>query len=593
MALFLQYIYFVLMINGEPWFSIPLKLTTNNEHFVSKMSFGKPIKFSLDIIMDTGSGSFHIYRHAQNNLTKYDITPYDTESFECICQIIDYSLNSPQSSYLIDINDTWYQYKEFDINNESNYEYKSYLDGCPLFNETTCNEWGELCKFDNVWIYRDDINDKDEQCALNETLCIGQVCAAKGSYGLLINGETATFKCDNNCYSGIDIIKFDDIDYIDYINNDNYIPYIYADTIIIDSKDHNISLFKNESWSDGVLGLVYDYHQQTSFWQILGIKEEHSVLIAFDSLKGFIDIGNISKEYESLIDYSENIWWNATYHYFYIYQLSICNIDIFDILNIGSYYLAMIDTGATCLTLPPEIFDLLFKYIPYSFICNGNQTFCYISNEIKNDDLNKFDSFPMLSFKLNENDNNNNNVFYVSLKDLIIELSNDKEIKYCIERGKHSINDISECTPNPKKQQGSHDCTGNGIIIFGTKVLQSLYTILDYPNKRVGFANNLISNYTNIEYNIANNQNCKLMNDKLCIGNDIFNYTLNKCQSGKLQCEKYWGWTYNKDTHFCVLQTWLYSIIPIIWILIIILLFLFIKFKLWIDKNIYYTAIKV
>merc|ERR1711933_455533 len=134
------------------------------------------------------------------------------------------------------------------------------------------------------------------------------------------------------------------------------------------------------------------------------------------------------------------------------------------------------------LTLPPEIFDLLFKYIPYRFECNGNQTFCYIPNGIE--DIDNYEEFPMLSFKLNLN---NNNIFYISLKDLIINLSGDIGTRYCIERGKHSISGISRCTPDPQQQgqnKGNSDCTSSGIIIFGTKVLHSLYTIFDFPNKR-------------------------------------------------------------------------------------------------------------
>lgn len=565
--------------------------------------------------MDTGSGSFHIYQHSQNNVSKNNIIPYDTDTFKCVCQSVTVNSTNPSEAYLYELNDTWYQYQENTItftNNVTNITNKTietsskqYLEGCPSFNETLCNNWGEQCSFAQAWIYHDD----EQQCinhkgTKNETstpnICFEKTCQARRySYGLVINGEHVEFKCNDNCYSGIDIIKFEGVineDYQNIYNDNHYIPYVYADIIDLNSGGHNVSIFTNESWSDGLVGLTYDYNQATSFWQVLGINEQHTALIAFDTLRGYIDVGNVSSDYlsntnENLIDYSESIWWTATYHYFYIYELTVCNIDIFDVLDIGSYYLVMIDTGATCLTLPPEIFDLLFKYIPYSFICNGNQTFCYISSDINEDDLDKYESFPMLSFKLNANNNDQSQTFYISLKDLIIKLSEDKETKYCIERGNNSIKKIGECSPD-RTTGGNHDCTSKGIIIFGTRVLTSLYTIFDFPNKRVGFANNLITNYSRNEYNIANDGNCNMIQMN-CSGDDVFNYSLNKCESGANECNVYWGWSYNEDTHYCVLQSWLYGIIPIVWLFIMTILLLFVKFKVWVDQHVYYTAIKV
>eukprot|EP01084_Bolivina_argentea_P107808 192722_1 len=599
----------------EPLYSIPLKFTANNEHFVTTMSFGLPITFYLDIIMDTGSGKFHIYNNKHNNISNNNIITYNTNSFQCICQTMN-AKNKNDNSYLISLNDTWYDYQKIIINTSNNSgnimnneSYKSFLPGCPLFNKTFCNIYGEQCMWTDVTIYYND----DDECSGSNNMdeysnntCQRETCSiSNNGYSLIINGETVSFQCNENCYSGIDKISFKDID-ID-IGIINYVPYVYADTIILNNKDHNISLFNNESWADGTLGLVYDYNQQTSFWQILGINEQHSLLLAFDSLKRKIDIGNISDIYinngKNKIDYSENIWWNTDYHYFYIYSLSICNINLFNVLNIGSYYLAMIDTGAACLTLPPEIFDLLFKYIPSGFQCNANQTFCYISKDINDNEINNVNKFPMISFKLNLNNNtyDNSNVFYISLKDLILINDDDIYNKYCIEKGKNSINKIDKCTPDPQSSNSNsnsnsnnnnRDCTRSGIIIFGTKVLKSLYTILDYPNKRVGFANNKISNYTYDMYQTINNNVCNVIETN-CIGDDILNLTENTCQSGLDKCSLYWAWTYDPITHYCVLQSWIYGVIPIVWIFIIIILLIFVKFKMWIDVNVQYTAIKV
>ena len=151
----------------------------------------------------------------------------------------------------------------------------------------------------------------------------------------------------------------------------------------------------------------------------------------------------------------------------------------------------------------------------------------------------------------------------------------------------NEINEINSCNPNNNKQ-----CTPKpkGIIIFGTKVLKSLYTIFDYKNKRIGFANNLITNYTKKLYKNINKKSC--IPHSICNGDDIFNITYNKCDINK-QCKKYWAWTYNINTHDCVLKKWVYATIPIIWIIIMIILLIIIKFQMWIDNHISYTAIKV
>merc|ERR1712228_105559 len=170
--------------------------------------------------------------------------------------------------------------------------------------------------------------------------------------------------------------------------------------------------------------------------------------------------------------------------------------------------------------------------------------------------------------------------------DLVIELRDDQGINYCIERGQNSMSRIDECSLERS------ECTSNGLIIFGTKVLNSLYTILDFPNRRVGFANNVISGYTQQIYESVNDELCMEIVTE-CIGDDVLNKTKNECQSGKDGCELYWGWTYNADTHACVLYAWLYAMIPLVWIVVMALLLIFVRFKMWIDHNVYYSAIKV
>merc|ERR550525_1327361 len=134
----------------------------------------------------------------------------------------------------------------------------------------------------------------------------------------------------------------------------------------------------------------------------------------------------------------------------------------------------MIDTGATCLTLPPEIFDVVFKYIPFVLDCNENSTLCYIDPELEpngdDEDSNRFNTFDtwnvedfgVFSFRMSHNGAR----MFIPIIDLIIALEGDSGTRYCIERGTYSSSGIGHC-----HIEDLWECTRSGLIIFGTKAL--------------------------------------------------------------------------------------------------------------------------
>jgi len=596
----LSHLWFISTAHANPMFSIPLKFTSNNEHFVATVSFGSPRSFSLDVILDTGSANFHIYPHSNNNLTTHSISPPDTASFRCICQRM---LYSDPNGFLFEDNSTWLQYQNVD--NASSIT--PFLSGCPVFNESTCTLWGEQCWFATVRVHHDDV---DEDCAAdqvvddgalslnatnstNDGFCRETVCKAiPGNHTLIINDEHAKFECAEHCYSGIDVVSFLGVA---SEGSGQFVPYVFADRLIVDGRDHNISLFRHESWADGLLGFVYDFERRTSLWQVLGVGEQHSVTMAFDSLAAQLDVGGLSDFYSgddaaAAVEYSESIWWDVGYHYFYLYALTICGVDLLDAVGLGGHYLAMIDSGAMCLTLPPEIFDVVFKYVPFGWDCNENSTFCYIDPAVDGHQSATFDAedFAMFSFRMSVD----GEALFISLRDLVVALEGDSVgSRYCVERGPNSVAHITECQI-VGKNGGHSPCTNSGIIIFGTKALRSLYSVLDFPSKRVGFANNVLSGYSQETYDRANANVCK-KRLRECPGEDTLNRRENVCESGRAQCQLYWGWTYDEETHFCVLQDWLCMAIVAIWITIMSLLFVFVKFKLWVERNVFVNGIKV
>eukprot|EP01084_Bolivina_argentea_P176296 305102_1 len=235
-----------LQVYSAPWYSIPLKLAANDEHFVTTMSFGSPVAFELDIVMDTGSGSFHIYPNGHNNITKQNIIPHQTNSFQCICQSIRSNVRDAQhaTAGLTEFNDNWFQFKHpirnttlpsQSINNTA--FYRPIIYGCTSWNDTFCDDMGSQCSFSDVTVYYAD----EQHCEPEGNIshyCTEKVCKAQegNQYQLLVNTETASFACEQTCYSGIDDISFA---HASYTKINTYVRYAYVDRLLLGGSKHD------------------------------------------------------------------------------------------------------------------------------------------------------------------------------------------------------------------------------------------------------------------------------------------------------------------------------------------------------------------
>lgn len=398
------------------------------------------------------------------------------------------------------------------------------------------------------------------------------VCAADNhNHTLVINGEHARFECATHCYSAVDVVTLASLTRNQSALSPNHVPYVYADALHIDGGAHNVSLLSHESWADGLLGLSYNFAQKSSLWQLLGTHQQHSRLLALDPLRGRLDVGEVHGAYTSAVEYSESIWWRGgpqDYHYFYIYSLSLCDIDVFAALDLGAYYLGMLDTGASCLTLPPEMFDVLFRLLPHND-CDGS--FCYVSEAA------------VRGLSVTFGVSLSGERMRVPLSDLLIAVEGDaKGVRLCVERGSHSVDGIAQCAQNDR---GGDSCTSHGLVVLGAMVLRSLYTVLDFPNKRLGFANNALAN--------VSESGCVVEGYVECVGEDVLNRTANVCASVVSECEEYWAWTYGEESHECVLHGWLYGVIPLVWLAIMAAFVVFVRLSRRIDSRVYEAAIKV
>lgn len=65
-------------------------------------------------------------------------------------------------------------------------------------------------------------------------------------------------------------------------------------------------------------------------------------------------IGLLWKEGPSLLPYA--------FHNFEMYRLAACGVELFE--NYSSHWTAMVDTGAACLSLPLEFFEMVTAWAP-------------------------------------------------------------------------------------------------------------------------------------------------------------------------------------------------------------------------------------
>ena len=116
-----------------------------------------------------------------------------------------------------------------------------------------------------------------------------------------------------------------------------------------------------------------------------------------DLSSGQFMFGGVSEYWRSKL-----IWSNgpvtdvlSDYHSFRLFHFKICGVDMFQ--NLTTTWHALVDTGASCLGLPAEFFDMVISWLPMRCALgkiDNIPRLCYLSTEVRTSSL------PTISFKL-------------------------------------------------------------------------------------------------------------------------------------------------------------------------------------------------
>jgi len=189
------------------------------------------------------------------------------------------------------------------------------------------------------------------------------------------------------------------------------------------------------------------------------------------------------------------------FHSFELYKLSVCNTGLLG--NISSHWPAMIDSGASCLTLPKELFESVVAWVPaldcvqewiqdfdYTERCRPeytectslfkNLTMCYLRPGFDPANL------PVLAFRLSEDGEQ----LYLPLSELVINDRPSGLPRVCVNVGDsidfYLYHERTLYADPPR-------------ISFGTLALRNLLTIFDMEHSMVGMRNKAVFDTHNLK----------------------------------------------------------------------------------------------
>ncbi|CEP00691.1 unnamed protein product (mitochondrion) [Plasmodiophora brassicae] len=214
-------------------------------------------------------------------------------------------------------------------------------------------------------------------------------------------------------------------------------------------------------------------------------------------------IGDVPGARAPPVQWSDRIPYSRPFfHHFTIHSLSVCGVSMF--ANYTQHWDAIVDTGASCLSLPGEFFDTVMAWIPSSCDApvhvNGQygsmmyQT-CYVNETVVN--------LPSLSFTVT----NGGDPIYLPIQNLLLPSSGGRR-RICMFR------DIDAFSSTAVQLRP---------ISFGALAMTALFASFDMSSaQRVGLANQPGINGTGA------NDNCKA--PAPCIGQQTYWAPLNACQ---------------------------------------------------------------
>eukprot|EP00494_Astrolonche_serrata_P030563 UN30831 len=237
-----------------------------------------------------------------------------------------------------------------------------------------------------------------------------------------------------------------------------------------------------DAWADGILGMALpsitsnSKRTKNSFWEVVDSDFGHYALdFNVPPKPSFWDINHINPEYEDKLLQGASVTFEESskrYTRFDMFDLTLCDVYLFG--EYSSRSPAMIDTGASCLGLPTEIFNVLFNWVPNECEFNGidfanEGDVCYLPDDFVG-------TLPPLKFRLTQD----GPWLYMPLDTLIVPNRKDGRRKYCIQdRGPW------------EDAETENKMNSNNEISFGSRAIIAFYTAIDMQNKTVRLANKM------------------------------------------------------------------------------------------------------
>jgi hypothetical protein len=202
-----------------------------------------------------------------------------------------------------------------------------------------------------------------------------------------------------------------------------------------------------------------------------------------DGSDGALHLGGIDDEYaESIVWAESQAVDDGFFHTVTLFNMSVCGVPLCS--NWSSHWEALVDTGATCLTLPAEFYDVLMAWVPACSDTNTGER-CYVEN---NDAA--IAALPHIAFQLKEY----GTPLYISLASLLLDTGSSSS-SLSLSPESTATDDDADANRELCVLRGGQIATSDGLymqtlprISFGSLVLRSLYAAFDLDAPRVGFA---------------------------------------------------------------------------------------------------------
>jgi len=329
-----------------------------------------------------------------------------------------------------------------------------------------------------------------------------------------------------------------------------------------------------ESWGDGILGVlpINPRGRTSSIWEIT---DEPIARFALDlnvpPEPSFMDVNEVNSIWNSSLVKANWFGWiegsvsSFKYYRFDMFDLEICGMSFYlahPSSSFVSHYPAMVDTGASCLGLPHDFYEMLLAYAPFS--CdNSTLTHCTLDAGVTG-------QLPPLSFKLHQDGEK----FYIPLENLIID--KEGENKLCIYDINMNSREMTSGDNSPFYSPWEPKDNSGFTIAIGTRPLLSLYAQFDVTHKlasgayqpQMAFANKL-------DPSTLSDENC--IPRAKCVGDQTFNNITNKCEEPP--CSDFYFYELDVGTRTCVLSAHFTEVVIIVSVVVLLLEFLFSQAK--------------